>query len=177
MPTIKNLLPGEPEPLGPTVTPDGINFADPLRGRDADRAAAVRQHHRPAAEPGHPALPRDEPDGRRLAHLRRGAAEPDALQHPRRRPVRPGGGRHAVQRHQDAARPLRAGDHAATSTGSRATPSATTTPTRRPRSPPPPEQGRERRGGRRGASPTGATSTGRATATPTSRSRSRSSTR
>ena len=27
MPTIKNLLPGSPEPLGPTVKPDGINFA------------------------------------------------------------------------------------------------------------------------------------------------------
>src|SRR3954454_14572743 len=27
MPTIKNLLPGSPEPLGPTVRPDGINFA------------------------------------------------------------------------------------------------------------------------------------------------------
>src|ERR1700712_4787006 len=27
MPQIKNLLPGYPEPLGPTVTPDGINFA------------------------------------------------------------------------------------------------------------------------------------------------------
>src|SRR3981081_2806562 len=27
MPTIKNLLPGSPEPLGPTVEPDGINFA------------------------------------------------------------------------------------------------------------------------------------------------------
>ncbi len=27
MPSIKNLLPGTPEPLGPTVMPDGINFA------------------------------------------------------------------------------------------------------------------------------------------------------
>src|SRR3954454_22128835 len=27
MPTIKNLLPGTPEPLGPSVQPDGINFA------------------------------------------------------------------------------------------------------------------------------------------------------
>jgi glycogen operon protein len=27
MPNIKNLLPGSPEPLGPTVQPDGINFA------------------------------------------------------------------------------------------------------------------------------------------------------
>src|SRR3954453_1952704 len=27
MPTIKNLLPGSPEPLGPSVQPDGINFA------------------------------------------------------------------------------------------------------------------------------------------------------
>jgi len=27
MPTITNLLPGDPEPLGATVTPDGINFA------------------------------------------------------------------------------------------------------------------------------------------------------
>ncbi len=27
MPTITNLLPGSPEPLGPTVKPDGINFA------------------------------------------------------------------------------------------------------------------------------------------------------
>src|SRR5262249_42114278 len=27
MPTIKNLLPGAPEPLGPNVTPEGINFA------------------------------------------------------------------------------------------------------------------------------------------------------
>src|SRR5437588_5876410 len=27
MPRITNLLPGEPEPLGPTVKPDGINFA------------------------------------------------------------------------------------------------------------------------------------------------------
>src|SRR3954469_6660694 len=27
MPKITNLLPGEPEPLGPTVKPDGINFA------------------------------------------------------------------------------------------------------------------------------------------------------
>ena len=27
MPTIKNLLPGSPEPLGATVMPDGINFA------------------------------------------------------------------------------------------------------------------------------------------------------
>jgi len=27
MPTIKNLLPGSPEPLGPTVKPEGINFA------------------------------------------------------------------------------------------------------------------------------------------------------
>ncbi len=27
MPTIKNLLPGSPEPLGPTVSPEGINFA------------------------------------------------------------------------------------------------------------------------------------------------------
>ena len=27
MPTIKNLLPGSPDPLGPSVQPDGINFA------------------------------------------------------------------------------------------------------------------------------------------------------
>jgi len=27
MPTIKNLLPGNPDPLGPTITDDGINFA------------------------------------------------------------------------------------------------------------------------------------------------------
>ena len=27
MPAIRNLLPGQPEPLGPTVTPEGINFA------------------------------------------------------------------------------------------------------------------------------------------------------
>ena len=27
MPTIKNLLPGSPEPLGATVKPDGVNFA------------------------------------------------------------------------------------------------------------------------------------------------------
>jgi len=27
MPTIKNILPGSPEPLGPSVQPDGINFA------------------------------------------------------------------------------------------------------------------------------------------------------
>src|SRR3954453_13909503 len=27
MPKITNLLPGDPEPLGPTVRPDGINFA------------------------------------------------------------------------------------------------------------------------------------------------------
>ncbi len=32
MPTIKNLMPGQPEPLGPTVTPDGINFAIHSRG-------------------------------------------------------------------------------------------------------------------------------------------------
>ena len=27
MPTIRDIHPGEPEPLGPTVKPDGINFA------------------------------------------------------------------------------------------------------------------------------------------------------
>src|SRR3954465_8521387 len=27
MPTIKNILPGSPEPLGPSVSHDGINFA------------------------------------------------------------------------------------------------------------------------------------------------------
>ncbi len=27
MPTIKNLMPGSPDPLGPSVTPEGINFA------------------------------------------------------------------------------------------------------------------------------------------------------
>ena len=27
MPSIKNLLPGKPEPLGPTISPEGINFA------------------------------------------------------------------------------------------------------------------------------------------------------
>jgi isoamylase len=32
MPTIKNLLPGSPEPLGPTVKPEGINFAIPSAG-------------------------------------------------------------------------------------------------------------------------------------------------
>ena len=27
MPSIRNILPGEPEPLGPTILPEGINFA------------------------------------------------------------------------------------------------------------------------------------------------------
>ena len=27
MPSITNILPGKPEPLGPTVTPEGVNFA------------------------------------------------------------------------------------------------------------------------------------------------------
>ena len=90
MPTIKNLLPGSPEPLGPTVTPEGINFA--IHSSGATRLELLLFDNITDQRPSQviPLVARDEPDRRRLAHLRRGASQPDPLQHPRRRPLRPG---------------------------------------------------------------------------------------
>src|SRR5205807_2401846 len=52
-----------------------------------------------------------QPDGAHLAHLRRGAAEPDLGQSPPRRALRPRRPPNAVQRRQASPGPLRAGRH------------------------------------------------------------------
>ena len=129
------------------------------------RASPLRQHHRPAAEPGHPALGRDEPDGRHLAHLRRGIAQPDALQLSAStgRTTRPRTARGSTSPRRCSTPTPRPSP--ATSTGSRATRWATTTPIpRTPIATSGPARSTTSRG-RRAASPTAATSTGKATGT------------
>ena len=62
MPTIKNLLPGSPEPLGPTVQPDGINFA--VHSAGATRIELLLFDNIADQRPSQviPLVARDEPD-------------------------------------------------------------------------------------------------------------------
>ena len=127
MPTIKNLLPGSPEPLGPTVQPDGINFA--IHSAGATRIELLLFDNIADQRPSQviPLAAETNRTGDVWHIFVEGLAQPDALQHPRRRPVQPGRRRDAVQRHQDADRPVCPGRSRATSTGSRAIRWATTT--------------------------------------------------
>ena len=149
MPSIKNIHPGSPEPLGPTVLPDGINFAVHSAGRDPDRAAPLRQRDRPAAQ-RRSSRSRPRPTGRATSGTSssRGCPTgPSTTTGPTgpttRPPTAPGS---TPPRPCSTPTPRRS---PATSTGGPATPWATTTP--RPTDPDRhlrPSDGDERRGGR-----------------------------
>ena len=116
------------DPIGPTVTPDGVGFSVYAKRATRARPAAVRRRRRSGTEPADPSRSRHRPDCRLLARPRAGtprgpalclrcgrslgcrrlaAVRPDAGP---ARPVRPSGGDAAGLPAAGGGRPGRCGD-------------------------------------------------------------------
>ena len=100
MPTVEQIRPGKPEPLGPTLSPTGSISPFTRRGRRRIELLLFRQHRRSQAGEDHSAVSRDEQDGRHLAYLRRRVAERTLYNYRADGPYNPAAERDAVQRPQ-----------------------------------------------------------------------------